>query len=50
MLTLPHPAILSAAQLVAKCVFFRRGQGKGHHRYSREDELAKTIDEANCLY
>ncbi|OJA21477.1 hypothetical protein AZE42_11744 [Rhizopogon vesiculosus] len=50
MLTLPHPATLSAAQLVAKRVFFRRGQGKGRHRFSREDELAKTLDEANCLY
>ncbi|OAX35435.1 hypothetical protein K503DRAFT_793838 [Rhizopogon vinicolor AM-OR11-026] len=29
MLALPHPAILSAAQLVAKRVFFRKGQGKG---------------------
>ncbi|KAG1838779.1 hypothetical protein F4604DRAFT_1541722, partial [Suillus subluteus] len=43
-------SILSAMWLVAKCVFLRKGQGQGHHWYAREDELSKTLDEANCLY
>lgn len=45
-----RPSILSAEHLVAKHVFFRKEPGKGHHRFSTEDELAKTLDEANCLY
>lgn len=43
-------SVLSAEQLVAKHVFFRKGQGQRHHRYAREDELSKTLDKVNCLY
>ncbi|KAG1732505.1 hypothetical protein EDB19DRAFT_1640181 [Suillus lakei] len=48
--TTPRPAILLVEEVVAKHVFFWKGQGKGHQRFAREDELAKTLDEANCLY
>ncbi|KAG1758562.1 hypothetical protein EDD22DRAFT_783730 [Suillus occidentalis] len=43
-------SVLSAERLVAKRVFFRKGQGQRRHRYAREDELSKTLDEVNCLY
>ncbi|KAG1809496.1 hypothetical protein EV424DRAFT_1515907 [Suillus variegatus] len=42
--------IFTARQVVAKRVFFRKGEGKKRHRFSKEDELGKTLDEANCLY
>jgi hypothetical protein len=42
--------IFTAKQVVAKRVFFRKGEGKKRHRFSKEDELGKTLDEANCLY
>ncbi|KAG2049521.1 hypothetical protein BDR06DRAFT_893687, partial [Suillus hirtellus] len=42
--------IFTAKQVVAKHVFFQKGEGKKHHRFSKEDELGKTLDEANCLY
>ncbi|KAG1737366.1 hypothetical protein EDB19DRAFT_1636950 [Suillus lakei] len=50
MSTTPRPAILLVKEVVAKRVFFRKGQGKGRQCFAREDELAKTLDEANCLY
>ncbi|KAF8417178.1 hypothetical protein L210DRAFT_926160 [Boletus edulis BED1] len=57
----PHPSSAktifslfegSAGRLdvVAKRMFFRQGQAQKRRRYSREDELAKILDEANCLY
>ncbi|KAG1886721.1 hypothetical protein F4604DRAFT_1917552 [Suillus subluteus] len=48
--TSPPPSVLSAEQVVAKHVFFRKGQTMGHCRFAREDELEKTLDEVNCLY
>ncbi|KAG2129429.1 hypothetical protein DEU56DRAFT_872489 [Suillus clintonianus] len=45
-----HPALISNADVVAKRVFFRKGQTMGRCRFAREDELEKTLDEVNCLY
>ncbi|KAG2124898.1 hypothetical protein DEU56DRAFT_744256 [Suillus clintonianus] len=50
MSTSPPPSVLSAEQVVAKRVFFRKGQTMGRCRFAREDELEKTLDEVNCLY
>ncbi|KAG1721811.1 hypothetical protein EDD22DRAFT_831469 [Suillus occidentalis] len=44
------PSVLSAEQVVAKHVFFRKGQTMGRCRFAKEDELEKTLDEVNCLY
>ncbi|KAG1821694.1 uncharacterized protein BJ212DRAFT_1445213 [Suillus subaureus] len=41
-----HPVL----HLVAKCVLFWKEPGKGCYQFSTEDELAKTLGEANCLY
>ncbi|KAG1780383.1 hypothetical protein EV702DRAFT_964448, partial [Suillus placidus] len=48
--TTPQPAILLVEEVVAKRVFFWKGQRKGHQCFAREDELARTLNEANCLY
>ncbi|KAG0704748.1 hypothetical protein DFH29DRAFT_801414, partial [Suillus ampliporus] len=48
--TTPQPAILLVEEVVTKCVFFWKGQGKGRQCFAREDELAMTLNEANCLY
>lgn len=45
-----QPSIFAATHCVAKRVFFRKGEAKKRHRFSKEDELGKTLDEANCLY
>ncbi|KAG1810913.1 uncharacterized protein BJ212DRAFT_1278682 [Suillus subaureus] len=43
-------SVLSVKQLVAKRVFFQKGQSMGHCCFAREDELEKTLDKVNCLY
>ncbi|KAG1907552.1 uncharacterized protein F5891DRAFT_1124479 [Suillus fuscotomentosus] len=50
MSTSPPPSVLSAEQVVAKHMFFWKGQTMGYCRFAREDELEKTLDEVNCLY
>lgn len=43
-------AIFTAKHMVAKHVFFRKGEGKKLHRFSKEGKLGKTLDQTNCLY
>ncbi|KAG2343300.1 hypothetical protein BDR05DRAFT_884866, partial [Suillus weaverae] len=48
--TLQPAILLLVEEVVAKCVFFQKGQGNGCQCFAREDELARTLNEANCLY
>ncbi|KAG1799650.1 uncharacterized protein BJ212DRAFT_1401646 [Suillus subaureus] len=44
-------SIFTAMHVVAKRVFFRKRDGNSkRQRFSKEDELGRTLDEANCLY
>ncbi|KAG1810319.1 uncharacterized protein HD556DRAFT_1428421 [Suillus plorans] len=44
-------SIFTATHVVAKRVFFRKRDGNSkRQRFSKEDELGRTLDEANCLY
>ncbi|KAG1736250.1 hypothetical protein EDB19DRAFT_1896143 [Suillus lakei] len=44
-------SIFTATHVIAKRVFFRKHDGNSKcQRFSKEDELGRTLDEANCLY